>query len=345
MDNNNSIFEHLSDYELEISDYKKEILNRFLKKMILIRHSELKIADARKNGFIKGPVHLSVGQEAIPVGLSEYLLPTDKVFGAHRSHAHILSLGVDLRKFFAEILSRVTGICGGMGGSMHLHDKSIGFYGSVPIVGGTVPLAVGTALSSKLRSENDVSIAYLGDGAIEEGVVQESLNFARIKNCPIIFVVENNLFSSHMNISLRQPKSLTSRFAESNNIEFKIIDGNNIINIANSASKYVSRCRKGEGPFFIEAITYRWFGHVDWRDDIDVGVDRSKEDLSFWKSKDPLKRLKDALIGRNFLNKEEYEEINTSIQNKVNSSFEKAINDPPPNWEKSQSNVFSNKRI
>jgi len=123
----------------------------------------------------------------------------DSAFGAHRSHAHILSLGINLEKFFAEILAKSSGISKGMGGSMHLYGESVGFCGSVPIVAGTVPLAVGASLAIKLRGERNVSISYLGDGAMEEGIVHESLNLARINNCPIVFVVENNLFSSHFN--------------------------------------------------------------------------------------------------------------------------------------------------
>ena len=138
---------------------------------------------------------------------------------------------------------------------MHLFGDSVGFCGSVPIVAGTVPLAVGASLANKLKGEKNVSISYLGDGAMEEGVVHESLNFARIKQCPIVFVVENNLFSSHLNINLRQPKNLTQRFAKANDIESRVLDGNNLTSICNTAKDFVNRCRNGEGPFFIEAFT------------------------------------------------------------------------------------------
>lgn len=340
----NSIKSYLNEDELDLGNYKTFILKNFLYKMILIRESEFKIATARKNGLIKGPVHLGIGQEAIPVGISEHLLPTDKVFGAHRSHSHILSLGVDLRKFFAELLAKATGISKGMGGSMHLYDESIGFMGSVPIVGATVPLAVGTSLSTKLKGNSDVSVSYFGDGAIEEGVVQESFNFARINKCPVLFVVENNQFSSHLNIKLRQPKELTSRFAKANDIEFSIVDGNNIIEVSNIALDYVSRCRKGDGPFFIEAITYRWLGHVDWREDVDVGVNRSMEDIKYWKSRDPVKKLKQAMIKDDLISNKEFKDIQLEIENKINFAWDQALKDPDPNWEDSKKNVYS-KRI
>ena len=332
----------ISRTELNIENFKKNEVLDMLSSMILIRKTEYKIAEAREKALIGGPVHLGVGQEAIPVGISKYLNKNDKVFGAHRSHSHILSLGIDLKSFLAEILARASGISKGMGGSMHLYGESVGFYGSVPIVGGTVPLAVGTALATKLRGEENVSIAYLGDGAIEEGIVHESLNLARINKCPVIFVVENNLFSSHLNISLRQPKPLTYRFAEANDIESKLVDGNNLSSVCDSASDFIKRSRNGEGPFFIEATTYRWFGHVDWREDVDVGINRSKKDLKEWKNRDPIKRLKNELIKKMYLTEKEFFDLEKEITEKIESAWEEAINEPFPNWEESSHYVFKN---
>ncbi len=336
----NNIESFYSEEDIKIRNFSKEELLKSLYKMLLIRTAEYKIAKGREEGIIGGPVHLGVGQEAIAVGVSNYLNSNDKVFGAHRSHSHILSLGVTLKDFFAEILARSSGVSKGMGGSMHLINESIGFYGSVPIVAGTVPIAVGSSLGTKLKKENFVSIAYLGDGAVEEGVVHESLNFARINKCPVIFVVENNQFSSHLNIKLRQPKKLTSRFAEANDIEATILDGNNIITVSEIASEYIHRCRNGEGPFFIEAITYRWFGHVDWRQDIDVGIDRSKKDLLVWKRRDPIKRLYDALKKEFNYTNHDYCEVENSIKVKINSAWAEALKDPSPNWEESKEYVY-----
>ena len=167
-----------------------------LKIMLLIRAVERQLAAARREGLISGPVHLGVGQEAVAVGLSQHLSASDYVFGAHRSHCHLLALGGDTRALFAEVLGKETGLSKGMGGSMHLWDESVGFYGSVPIVAGTVSLAVGAAMSARLRGTSNISVAYFGDGACEEGVVHESLNLASIQKDPVIFVVENNLFEA-----------------------------------------------------------------------------------------------------------------------------------------------------
>ena len=226
---------------------------------------------------------------------------------------------------------------------MHLTDPKKGFMGSVPIVAGTVPLAVGSSLATRLKGENNVSISYLGDGAMEEGIVHESLNFARINNCPVIFVVENNFFSSHLNISLRQPKCLTNRFAKANDIESKVLDGNNLISICNTAKEFVTRCRNGEGPFFIEAFTYRWFGHVDWREDIDVGVNRSSEDLKNWKRKDPIIRLKKSLKNNNFISENDFQNLTKEVQTRIDSAWNNALKDSSPNWEKSLNYVLQTK--
>ena len=315
---------------IDLVNFKKDQLITFLKNMVLIRTAEYKIAKGREEGLIGGPVHLGVGQEAIAAGLSHFLTKHDYVFGAHRSHSHILALGGSVYKLFAEVLGKKTGFSKGRGGSMHLIDQENGFYGSVPIVAGTVSLAVGAALASKLKNSRNVAIAYLGDGACEEGVFHESLNLARINNLPIIFIVENNLFSSHMHISQRQPMSSTARFAYANDIEYKVVDGNNILHIADIASKYVDLSRQQKGPFFIEAITYRWFGHVDWREDIDVGIERSKEDIKLWRSRDPITRLKSSMIDNNIWSNEEHFDLEREIKQMINKYWEIALKDPLP---------------
>ena len=137
----------------------------------------------------------------------------------------------------------------------------------MPIVAGTVSLAVGAAMAARLQQTGDISVAYLGDGACEEGVVHESLNLASVQGDPVIFVVENNMFASHMHISKRQPIGLTSRFAFANNIPYSVVDGNNVISVATAFKELADKARLGEGPGFLEAVTYRWFGHVDWRED------------------------------------------------------------------------------
>lgn len=331
---------NLSDY-YSLKNLSKDEVIEVYKKIKLIRESELKIALERKNGNIKGPVHLSIGQEAIPAGISVNLNNKDYIFGAHRSHSHILSLGSSVEKLFAEILGKKTGLSKGIGGSMHLIDKSVGFMGSVPIVAGTISLAVGAGFAISQKSSKNVAVAFLGDGASEEGSFHESLNLAKINNLPVLFVVENNLFSSHMNIDLRQPNPFISRFAKANNIKYKLIDGNNAAQVIETSKELISNCRKNNGPVLLEAITYRWLGHVDWRDDVDVGIHRCKNTLENWKKKCPLKRLKQSILNDKILSEKEIFNIDKFIKNEVESGWQVAIKDPYPEKSSLLQNIYS----
>jgi len=298
--------------------------------MLRIRQAERCLADGRRDKLIGGPVHLGVGQEAVAVGVATQLRKSDRVFGAHRSHSHVISMGSSLHSLFAEVLGRSTGLSRGMGGSMHLWDQPNGFYGSVPIVAGTVPLAVGAALAAKMQARGDVGVAYLGDGAMEEGVVHESLNLARMLKAPAIFVVENNLFASHMHISLRQPKAATARFAAANDVPFEIVDGNDVLAVRAAAGRLIEQARSGGGPGFLEAVTYRWYGHVDWREDIDVGVNRSAVDLDGWRRRDPIARLAAGLMAAGLLDEKQQAAMESEIANEVSVAWERALADPTP---------------
>ena len=331
---------NLEREEINLFDFKKNELENFLYLMTLIRAAEFRIADGKKENIIKGPVHLGVGQEAIACGISKELLETDKVFGAHRSHAHILSLDCNVHKLFAEVLGKKTGFSNGMGGSMHLISEKKGFMGSVPIVSGTIPLALGAGLACKLKGLDNIAVSYLGDGATEEGVFHESLNFAKLNKVPILFIVENNLFSSHMHISQRQPKHSTARFAEANSIEYEIVDGNNVLEINKVASKFISSMRNNPEPYLIEAVTFRWFGHVDWREDIDVGVARSKKDIEIWKKRDPIRNLKEKMIKENIWTDKEQDFLDQKVNNIIEASWGKALMDDYPNPGSLTDNVY-----
>lgn len=306
------------------------VLIRQLEMMLRIRMAERCLANGKRDGLIGGPVHLGVGQEAIAVGVAAELRKTDRVFGTHRSHAHVLSLGADLRRLFSEILGRDTGLSRGMGGSMHLWDQQNGFYGSVPIVSATIPLAVGAALAAKLQCSGDIGVVYFGDGAVEEGVFHESLNLARMLKAPVLFVVENNLFASHMHISLRQPKEATSRFAAANDIPYVLVDGNDVVQVRLAAAKLIVAARTCNGPGFLEAVTYRWYGHVDWREDIDVGVNRSIDDVTLWHKRDPIARLIAGLEGAGLFDLERLKEMEHKVAKEIEVAWNMAMSDPFP---------------
>lgn len=315
---------------LELNGLGAEQCHTFLGMMELIRRVEQKLAIGRRDGLIGGPVHLGVGQEAVAVGVSAQLRNTDRVFGAHRSHSHLLSLGASVHQLFAEVLGKDTGVSKGMGGSMHLWDQALGFYGSVPIVSGTVPLAVGAGLAAKMQKTGDISVAYFGDGAVEEGVVHESLNLARMLDIPILFVVENNFFASHMHISQRQPSASTCRFAEANHIPYRLVDGNDVVAVARASEELIADARAGRGPGFLEAITFRWFGHVDWREDIDVGVNRSVDELEKWRARDPIARLRMAMMAANIWSEVQNKDLIGIIDNKIEIAWKRAMSDAYP---------------
>ncbi|MFC1525489.1 thiamine pyrophosphate-dependent enzyme [Candidatus Latescibacterota bacterium] len=215
--------------------------------MILIRRVEECIGDLVIAGAVRCPCHLAIGQEAIAVGVSSQLRASDRVFGGHRSHSHFLALNGDLTALIAEVLGRVSGCSGGMGGSQHLVDTAAGFGGSVPIVAATVPVAAGAALAAKKDGRGDVAVAYFGDGAVEEGSVHETMNLASLMRLPLVLICENNLFASHMHIAQRQPLPTTCRFAEANGIPWHLVDGNDVIAVEEAAVQAVRLARSGGG--------------------------------------------------------------------------------------------------
>lgn len=326
---------------VNIAGYSRPELVWYLTAMRRIRSAEERIACERKAGTIGGPVHLGIGQEAIPVGISRHLSTKDRVFGGHRSHGHLLALGSCVKKLFAEVLGKNSGHCKGMGGSMHLWDESSGFFGAVPIMAATVPLAVGAALASKLSGHSSIAVVYFGDGAVEEGIVHESLNLASVLAVPALFVVENNQFASHMHISLRQPGNLTARFGVANGIDSQTIDGNDVIAVSKVASEAIARMRLNSRPALIEMVTYRWLGHVDWRDDLDVGVNRSSTDLEMWKKRDPLRRLELAMIEAGMWSSQSSECLAEELSQEMRAAWASAASDPFPSDESLLSRVYN----
>lgn len=315
--------------KLDIRGCDPTTLKEQLRLMLVIRRVEEKIGDGVTSGKVVCPCHLGIGQEAIPVGISQHLFPTDKIFGAHRSHSHFLASGGGIYPLLAEVLGKLDGCSRGMGGSMHLYGESHGFMGSVPIVAGTVPLAVGAALAAKKDGKGNVAVAYFGDGASEEGVVHESLNLAAIYKLPVLFVCENNLFSSHLHISLRQPANKLSRYGDAHQIPSETVDGNDVISISSVTKGLLEKVRQGEGPAFLEVVTYRWRGHVGPREDNDVGVNRSA-DLIKWKKRDPIRRLLDALKETNILTDHAFKKMDEDVISEIEKAWSRAEAAPFP---------------
>ena len=316
---------------------------RMLASMILIRAAEELIGDMVTLGSIKCPCHLAIGQEAPAVGVAEHMRAGDRLFGAHRSHAHYLALGGSVHGLMAEVQGKNTGASRGMGGSMHLIDTAHGLYGTVPIVGATIPIAVGAGLAAKLDNKGGVAVSFFGDGATEEGVFHESMNLAAILRAPVLFVCENNFFSSHLHVNLRQPADSTCRYAEAHRVPWRRVDGNDVVAVAEAVGQFVAEMRNGGGPRYLEAVTYRWRGHVGPREDEDVGVKR-KDDLAIWKGRDPIRRLAEGLMLRQRLDDRALAAMHADAKAKVAAAWEQASGDPYPPLEALMDHVYADGR-
>lgn len=315
---------------LELSGCAPEILLEHLESMVRIRTVEEAIGDLVEGGEARCPCHLGIGQEAVAVGVSAHLNSGDRVFSGHRSHSHFLALGGDVTGLISEVLGKATGSSRGMGGSQHLLAADRGFMGSVPIVAATIPVAVGAALAAKMDGEGQVAVTYFGDGAAEEGVVHESLNLASKFSLPVLFVCENNLYSSHLDIRLRQPSDRVARFAEAHRMPFRVVDGNDVVCVSKVAEALISELRDGDGPAFIEAVTYRWRGHVGPDENIDVGLRRKREDLAAWKRRDPVGRLKASLIREGLLTEARFQDLVAELKTETATAVAAARAAPYP---------------
>ncbi len=320
----------------------KEILLKMYETMYLIRRIEEKIGDLILAGAIKTPCHLYIGEEAVATGVCSALNKEDYIFGNHRSHGHYIAKGGDIKKLMAEIFCKKTGCSEGKGGSMHVVAPEIGLLGTPPIVSASIPIAVGAALSSVLRDEKRVAVSFFGDGATNEGVFYESLNFASLKKLPVIFVCENNFYSTHMPISKILADTNIAKKAEGFGLPGIQIDGNDVVKVYETAKEAIEKARNGEGPTLIECLTYRWRGHVGPDDNIQgTHTDiRPREELDSWKAKCPIKRLEETLIKENILSEESKNQISQKIEKEAEEAIKFAKESPYPKTEELTRSVF-----
>ncbi len=311
------------------------------RKMKRIRMVEESIADHYHEQEMRCPVHLCIGQEAVPAAVGSVLGYDDFCVSTHRSHGHYLGKGGDLKRMIAELYGKSTGCSSGKGGSMHLIDRKVGFMGSTAIVAGTIPVGVGLGLSLQLKQSDNVSAVFFGDGATEEGVFYESLNFAALKKLPVLFICENNFYSVYSPLNVRQP-SLRKiyKVAESLGIKSSYGDGNDVLEVYEKTERAISYIKSGKGPYFLEFITYRWREHCGPNYDNDMGY-RSEDEFLFWKSKDPIKRLGRLLIEKKILDEAKDNKINMEIEGEIEDAFKFAQSSFFPDLEQMNADIFA----
>jgi pyruvate dehydrogenase E1 component alpha subunit len=308
--------------------------------MLRIRRIEEALAEKYTEQQMRCPIHLCIGQEAIGVGICTSLTRADIVFSNHRAHGHYLAKGGDLKRMVAELYGRSTGCCGGRGGSMHLVDLDVNFLGSTPIVGGTVPLAVGAAWAARLKGEDRISVAFFGDGGIEEGVIHESMNFAALHRLPVLFICENNNFSVYTPLRERQPDRPVHKIAEAHGWTSWVGDGNDIEAVFNIARQATQRVRNKQEPQFIELSTYRWREHCGPNFDNELNY-RSAEEIATGMTTCPIAKTRKNLVEAGMVSADRLQQLEVEINREIAAAFEFAISSPIPTYADAVGGVYA----
>ena len=273
----------------------------YLRDMIRIRYFEERCGELYRQEKIRGFLHLYIGEEAVAVGVMHALTPDDAVVATYREHGHALVRGLGANAIMAEMYGKRTGSSGGRGGSMHIFDKSTRFYGGNAIVGGGLPLAVGLALADKLSGRSRVTACFFGDGAVAEGEFHESLNLASLWELPVLFCCENNLYAMGTALARHQAETNLALKATSYRIESVAVDGMDVIAVADAARLAIDAVRSGDGPRFLECLTYRFRAHSLF----DPELYRPKAEVEEWKKKCPIVTLTARLRSEHTLTDEE----------------------------------------
>ncbi|ETX13926.1 acetoin:2,6-dichlorophenolindophenol oxidoreductase subunit alpha [Roseivivax halodurans JCM 10272] len=285
---------------------------RMYRQMVRIRTFEDNANQLYLSAKMPGLTHMYSGEEAVAVGICEALTDDDRITSTHRGHGHCVAKGAEFKEMFCELLGKAEGYCRGKGGSMHIADQSHGNLGANAIVGGSMGIATGSALRAKLLGQDDVTVCFFGDGATAQGLWYEVMNMAALWSLPVIYACENNGYSEYTKTEEIAAGSITAR-AEAFGIEAHQVDGQDVLAVNELTQKLVARARKGEGPFFIELMTYRYHGHHVG--DINREYYRSKDEEKDWKeNRDPIIRFRAHLVSEGIASEEEIEAINAEVE-------------------------------
>jgi acetoin:2,6-dichlorophenolindophenol oxidoreductase subunit alpha len=295
-------------------------------RMVEIRLAEERVLELFGEGLIPGTTHTAQGQEAVSVGIAAATKPTDTVACTYRGHAVALALGVTLEAVLGEILGRQVGCMGGLGGSMHLSDPSVGLLPTMAIVGAGIPVAVGAALTADVLHTDAVSISVFGDGAANIGAFHEGLNLAAIWRLPVVFVCENNQYGEYTRIDRTTPVADIAVRAISYGMPNDIVDGQDVDAVEATIGRAVARARDGGGPTLVEAKTYRYAGHSR----SDKATYRPAGELDQWLERDPIKLFGDKLVAEGLVDEAELEQIRVKTRAVLDATIERVLASPPP---------------
>ena len=308
----------------------KSLYKKLFFKMLRIRNVEQTISNCYTKWKMRCPVHLSIGQEAPAVGIMENLNVEDKIVTAHRSHAHYLAKGGNLNSMIAELHGKETGCAMGKGGSMHLIDLKAGVTAAVPIVGSTIPIGVGVSWAMKLKKKKNLVVIFFGDGATEEGVFQESLDFASLHNLPVLFVCENNDFSVYSHLNKRQSKKRNIlKLANSIGINGTRLPGNDVLKIYSASKKIIKYIKKNSKPHLLLLHTFRHLEHCGPNNDDHLGY-RSKKYIKKWINNCPIKKMRNKIKTKKYLTNQEFFNYEKIIKKEIDSAFKFSKNSKFP---------------
>jgi TPP-dependent pyruvate/acetoin dehydrogenase alpha subunit len=318
----------------EANEVSQALVETLLRPMLRIRCIEETLADLYAEQEMRTPTHFSIGQEAVAVGVCATLQPEDVIYSGHRCHAHYLAKGGSLTGMVGELYGKEIGAARGRGGSVHLTQPEIGVVASSAILGQTIAVAVGSAFAFQMDGSPRVAVSFFGDGAVEEGIFHESLNFAAVRKSPVLFVCENNLYSTHTPLPVRQPIGLPIyERVRAYGIPAVHVGGNDVLAVYREAQQAVERCRNGAGPSFMECATYRWREHVGPLWDYDRGY-RSKAEVEEWMERCPIKQLSALCLEQSFCTEDELQSWRREFLQEVADAVALAKRSPFPSVER-----------
>ncbi len=319
-----------TDVELWLQAYEQ---------MYRIREFEEKVNELYMKALMPGLAHLYSGQEAVAVGVCLTLRRDDYITSTHRGHGHCIAKGASVDRMFAELLGKEAGYCRGKGGSMHIADPDTGNLGANAIVGGSAGIATGAAWSAKMQGLDRVAVCFFGEGALGQGVLYEAMNMASLWKLPVIYVCENNLYSEYTHYTETLAGDVTAR-ARAFGLYAETIDGQDVQLVYEAARRMVARARRGEGPSFLECLTYRYYGHHVG--DINRSYYRSKEEEQEWLAKhDPIKLLAKKLLSQPVSDQSVLERIEAEVRAEVEAAVQFAIQAPFPDGSEVGKHVFA----